>query len=474
MFTVFDDELDRTAREIRDRHRSYAAGRWTGQDLESHQLDAFRATLEYVKKHSVFYGRHLADVDPRAVTSLAPEQLATVPFTTKDHLRQEFADVLSLPMHKAWIFYETTGTTGRSTPCPRDNTDSLHNNTALTVYYDTIFREYGDEQIIAVSGPTELHAFGDTFGEVCRNLGHAVAKMWPHSPMVGFDRALETLRVLPATGLFSTPGMALTLAKKARAAGLDPKRDFRLDVIMCTGELASPSLLENIGEVWGARVHNALYASQEASVMGAAGTDGALYTAPLLNLYEVIDPDTGRAVGPGADGVRTGELVVTSLYQGSKPLVRYRTGDLVRLTPPAAGRSLPAPTLEVLGRTRDTLRIGGRDISGYDLEELVLARPRGYLDYQVVIDAVDGRDELTLRLELPEDRAGVRLDEGEIVRLVDDRLGVPLHFEYGPLGSVTTTGAMVSWKAARVEDRRLAVPDEEQAAALAVAGGRAQ
>jgi phenylacetate-CoA ligase len=474
MFTVFDEELDRTAREIRDRHRSYAAGRWTGEQLAAHQLDAFRATLEYVKKHSAFYGRHLAGVDPGALTSLAPEQLATVPFTTKDHLRQEFADVLSLPMHKAWIFYETTGTTGRSTPCPRDNTDSLHNNTALTVYYDTIFREYGDEQIIAVSGPTELHAFGDTFGEVCRNLGHAVAKMWPHSPMVGFDRALETLRVLPATGLFSTPGMALTLAKKARAAGLDPKRDFRLDVIMCTGELASPSLLENIGEVWGARVHNALYASQEASVMGAAGTDGALYTAPLLNLYEVIDPDTGRAVDPGADGVRTGELVVTSLYQGAKPLVRYRTGDLVRLSPATAGRSLPAPTLEVLGRTRDTLRIGGRDISGYDLEELVLAHPRGYLDYQVVIDAVDGRDELTLRLELPEDRAGVRLDEGEIVRAVDDRLGVPLHFEYGPLGSVTTTGAMVSWKAARVEDRRLAVPDEEQAAALAVAGGRAQ
>ncbi|MFD0394387.1 phenylacetate--CoA ligase family protein [Streptomyces nogalater] len=282
-------------------------------------------------------------MDPRSITSLAPEQLASVPFTTKDHLRQEFADVLSLPMHKAWIFYETTGTTGRSTPCPRDNTDSLHNNTALTVYYDTIFRQYGDEQIIGVSGPTELHAFGDTFGEVCRNLGHAVAKMWPHSPMVGFDRALETLRVLPATGLFSTPGMALTLAKKAHDAGLDPRRDFRLDVIMCTGELASPSLLENIGEVWGARVYNALYASQEASVMGASGADGGLYTAPLLNLYEVIDPDTGQAVAPGADGVRSGELVVTSLYQGSKPLVRYRTGDLVRLSPPAAAVRCPLP-----------------------------------------------------------------------------------------------------------------------------------
>ncbi|OKI13338.1 phenylacetate--CoA ligase family protein [Streptomyces sp. CB03911] len=474
MFTVFNEELARTAREIRDRQLSFAAGEWSDQQLTEYQLTELRATVAYVKKNSPFYARHLADVDPAQITSLDPEQLAAVPFTTKDDLRREFEAVLSLPLSKAWIFYETTGTTGRSTPCPRDNTDSLHNNTALTVYYDTVFRPYGDEQIIGVSGPTELHAFGDTFGDVCRNLGHAVAKMWPHSPMVGYDRALETLRVLPATGLFSTPGMALSLAKKAHAAGLDPRRDFGIDVIMCTGELASPSLLENIGEVWGAKVYNALYASQEASVMGASGADGGLYAAPLLNLYEVIDPDTGRAVEPGPDGVRTGELVVTSLYQGSKPLVRYRTGDLVRLTPVAAGRTLPAPTLEVLGRTRDALVIGGHRISGYDLEELLLTHPRGYLDYQVVIDAVDGQDELTLRLELPSDGADVRIDEALIGDAVAGRLGVPLRFEYGALGSVTTTGAMVSWKAARVEDRRLAVADDERAAALAVAGGRAQ
>ncbi|MGX2993508.1 phenylacetate--CoA ligase family protein [Streptomyces sp. JNUCC 64] len=474
MFTVFNEELARTAREIRDRHLAFAAGHWTEEELYAHQLDALRATLAYVKQRSPFYGRHLADVDPEGIASLAPDALAAVPFTTKAHLREEFDDVLSLPPHKAWIFYETTGTTGRSTPCPRDNTDSLHNNTALTVHYDTVFRPYGDEQIIGVSGPTELHAFGDTFGDVCRNLGHAVVKMWPHSPMVGFDRALTTLRTLRANGLFSTPGMALALARKARAAGLDPRRDFHLDVIMCTGELASPSLLANIGEVWGARVHNALYASQEASVMGAAGADGGLYTAPLLNLYEVIDPDTGRAVSPGADGVCTGELVVTSLYQGSKPLVRYRTGDLVRLRPPTGAGSLPSATLEVLGRTRDALVIGGHRISGYDLEELLLAQPRGYLDYQIVIDAVDGRDELTLRLDLPEDRDGVRLDEEAIVRAVAERLGVPVRFAHGALGGVTTTGAMVSWKAARVEDRRPGAPDEERSAALALVGGRAQ
>ncbi|MEY9992106.1 phenylacetate-CoA ligase [Streptomyces sp. V4I8] len=474
MFTVFNEELAKTAREIRDRHQAFSAGEWTDAALADHQLQEFRRTVAYVKEKSPFYARHLASVDPGSITSLTPGDLAAVPFTTKDDLRREFENVLSLPLSKAWIFYETTGTTGRSTPCPRNNIDSLHNNTALTVYYDTVFRQFGDEQVIGVSGPTELHAFGDTFGDVCRNLGHAVAKMWPHSPMVGYDRALETLRVLPATGLFSTPGMALSLAKKAYAAGLHPRRDFHLDVLMCTGELASPSLLENIGDVWGAKVYNALYASQEASVMGASGADGALYTAPLLNLYEVIDPDTARAVEPGPDGVRTGELVVTSLYQGSKPLVRYRTGDLVRLGPARADRTLPAPTLEVLGRTRDSLSIGGNLISGYDLEELLLAQPRGYLDYQIVIDAVDGRDELTLHLETPPDGEGVRIDEAAIAAAVRERLDVPVRFAYGPLGGVTTTGAMVSWKAARVEDRRRSAPDEERAAALAVAGGRAQ
>jgi phenylacetate-CoA ligase len=472
MFTIFNEELANLAVEIRDRHRSFAAGEWTEESLAAYQLQQFTRTLGYVKENSNFYRRHLAEVDPGGIRSLAPEELAPIPFTTKDDLRREMFDALSLPVSKAWIFYETTGTTGRSTPCPRDNTDSLHNNMALTVYYDTILRQYGGDQVIGVSGPTEMHAFSDTFGDVCRNLGHAVVKMWPHSPMVGYDRALRSLRDLSVTGLFSTPGMALSLAKKAYAAGLHPRDDFSLQVIMCTGELASPSLLRNIGDVWGARVYNALYASQEASVVGASGADGGLYTVPLVNLVEVIDPDTGRAVAPDALGVRTGELVVTTLYQGCKPVVRYRTGDLVRLSPPADGRTLPAATLEALGRTRDILLIGGHPISGYDLEELLLTHPRGYLDYQVVIDAPGGEDALTLHLEVPPGGAEADIDEAAIARSVRDRLDVPVRVVYGPLGSITTTGAMVSWKAARVEDRRGPAQDGERAAALAIASGR--
>jgi phenylacetate-CoA ligase len=463
MFTLFDPELARTGEELRDRFASFLAGRWPAARLSEYQAARLRETVAYVQARSPFYRRHLAGVDASRLTL---DGLRDLPFTTKEDLRRELDGVLSRPLHRAWIFYETTGTTGVSTPCPRDNIDSLSNNMALTFHYGTVFQDFGDEQFIGVSGPTEMHAFGDTFGDVCRNLGLAVAKMWPHSPMVGYRRALHAMRSLPLTGLFSTPGMALTLAKKAYAQGLDPRRDFRLAVIMCTGELASPSLLDNVGAVWGARAYNALYASQEASVMGAVAGDGELYTAPLLNIYEVIDPDTARPAAPGG----TGELVSTTLYQGSKPLVRYRTGDLVRLRPPGPSAPVPAPTMQVLGRVRDELTVGGNRISGLDLEELLLRRPRGYLDYQVVIDGEGDADRITLRLEPPP--GGLRVPEAAMIADCRAALGIPLRIEYGTLDAVTTTGAMVSWKAARVEDRRSAAPDEERAAALAIAAGR--
>lgn len=464
MFTTFHPELADLTRSLYQRHREFLAGAWDEDRLAVHQAEQLRKTLTYARKNSPFYRERLDGDD-----------LAAAPFTTKQDLREAQLDMLAKPMHQAWIFYETTGTTGRATPCPRDNGDTIHNNTVLTAYYETIFRQYGERQVVGVSGPTELHATGDTFGDVCRNLGLAVAKMWPHSPMIGFDRALEVMRLLPITGLFCTPGMALALARKVREAGLDPRADFELDVLMLTGELASPSLLSAIGSLWGARAYNALYASQEASVLAAAGADGGLYTAPLINYYEVIDPVTLHAVPPGADGVRQGELVVTNLYQGAKPLVRYRTGDLVRMYPAAGDASVPAPRVEVLGRVDDQLELNGTAISGYDLENLLLRHLSGLLDYQIRLEtAPDGRDRVDLLVQ-----SDLPADDPRFARAAADcerALGTELVVSHGEPGAITGTGAMVSWKAARVVDRRAdggdARAERESAAAHALAARR--
>lgn len=463
MYTVFHPELAGLTARLTGDFAEFLAGDWDAGRLHAHQLAAFRETVRYTRERSPFYRRHLSEVDPETITALDAASIAHIPFTTKDDLRREQFGMLSKKVSDAWIFYETTGTTGSATPCPRDNVDTLHNNAVLTAYYETVFRQFGEDQVVGVSGPTELHATGDTFGDVCRNLGLAVAKMWPHSPVIGFPRALEVMRMLPITGLFCTPGMALSLAKAALRNGVDPAKDFELRTLMMTGELVSPSLLRVIGELWGAKAYNCLYASQEASILAASGADGALYQAPLINYYEVIDPETLALAQPDAEGIRRGELVVTNLYQGVKPLVRYRTGDLVRERPPARDATVPAPRMEILGRVRDQLDINGHLISGYDLEDLLLEHVGGFVDYQITIDREAGRDVLHLLFQPRTLTAG---DPGLAAATVAcrERLGAPLTVSFGEPGAVTATGAMVSWKAARVVDRRVLVTAESVAA----------
>ncbi|WP_433192166.1 phenylacetate--CoA ligase family protein [Nocardia sp. CA-107356] len=471
MFTQYDQESAVLTSMLRDQFSAYLAGEWDAEKLAVYQTGKLRDVVAYARANSPFYRDRLAGFTDDHIAALRIDTLSQLPFTTKDDLRQAQFDILSRPISDAWVFYETTGTTGPATPCPRTHVDSIYNNTVLTAYYREVLATYGEHQVIGISGPSEMHATGDTFGDVCRNLGYAVAKMWPVSPVVGFDRALEVMRQLPVTGMFCTPGMAMRLAQKAIDSGLRPRLDFSLKVLLLTGELASPSLLENIALLWNAEVRNVLYASQEASVLAAATSDGALRTAPLINAYEVVDPDTSEIVRPDADGRRCGELVITNLYLGAKPLLRYRTGDLVRIVEPEPGAAVVASSVEVLGRVRDRLSINGTVLTGYDLENFLLDGLLGYRDYQITIDHdTQHRDRIGLLL-----RADPNFDRSVLQRAVRrcrDSLDASLTIRFGDPGAVTSTGAMVSWKAARVVDLRAERSIENEAAARIAAARR--
>ncbi|MFJ1643382.1 MULTISPECIES: phenylacetate--CoA ligase family protein [unclassified Streptomyces] len=469
MFTIFDDKLDAFARRCVAQQREFHAGQWTQERLLAHQWQNLRQSLRYARGHSPFYAERLAGLTEPTIDRLEAAEFArTVPFTTKQDLRDRRYDLLSKPVSESWVFYETTGTTGPATPCPRDNTDSIVNNAALTVAYREIFEKHGDDHVVAVLGPTELHSTGDTFGDVCRNLGHAVVKMWPYSPVVGFDRALQMLRELDATAVFCTPGMAMSLAKEAQKAGLDPAADFSLRLLMFVGELVTPKLLENLGTIWNAEAYSCMYASQEASILGAAQADGRVHTVPLNVYYEVIDPESAQRVAPDEHQVREGELVITHLYQGAKPLVRYRTGDLVRLEPAGPEEAHPSETLTPLGRVRDRIDLNGRAVTAYLLEDFVLSRVPGCHNYHITIDRESGADVLAVDLEMP------TADQSSLKTLVESAaaaLGCRMTVRTTALDAITTTGAMVSWKAARIRDLRTA-GDDERETAMAIARKR--
>ncbi|MFC0540609.1 phenylacetate--CoA ligase family protein [Kutzneria chonburiensis] len=446
----------------------YQAGTVTDAELTAWHERRLAAVLDHVTARSPFYRRHFEGID---VSTITPETLSRLPFTTKADLRREMFDVLSGTPADAAIYYETTGTTGVSTPCPRSARDIKASNAAVEESWRRLFREhFGDRKpVVGLMGPSELYAFGDVFSDVTANLGACHVKIWPESPRVGFRKALRLIKELNVEVIVCAPALCLSLAKAALHFGLSLD-ELNIKMFLVLGEICTPEFRANVGSLWKqATVYPTLYGSQEALCIATGAKTGQLHLSQLNYIAELVDPDTGELRGATGEG----ELVLTMLVDGIKPLIRYRTADLVRIDPAPDGSALPGPVVEVIGRAADRIALGERLLQPAELESTVLEGVRGCLGYQVVIDrAPTGADIVTVRLDLlPEisgDPVAVRAGIAERLR---DRAGVHADVAVeAELDPITNTGAFVSWKAARILDLRT----EPDAAVLAARKVRLQ
>ena len=437
-------------------------GSLTADALANWRAERLGIVLSHVTASSPFYRRHFEGIDLGQVT---PSDLTRLPFTTKDDLRTHMLDIVSGDIRRAMYYYQTTGTTGPATPCPRDTRESLASNFNAAMSIRKILTRLCGESArpaLAVLAPNELHAACKTYADIGKDLGMMVLDAWPSSPAVGWRTAAEVLSRLKIDAAIGPPALFATLAKAAAHYGLDPKADFGLKAILCLGEVCSEPMKRNLASIWNCEVHDFVYGSQEAFIMAAADVDGHLVPSLPNYVWEVIDPDTGRSQPSGF-----GELCVTCLADGVKPLIRYRTGDLVDLSFDAAHPAAATSSLRVHGRSRDKVRIGLGDFSALELEQLALDGLTGCVGYQYELLAEGDTESVLLRVEMlkgvtppPADRLASRLAE---------RLSVPVRVELvAELDVRAGTGSWVSWKAARVLDRRAQPPgpsvDEANAA----------
>ncbi|WP_107503736.1 phenylacetate--CoA ligase family protein [Streptomyces solincola] len=450
--------------------RAFYDGTLTPAALADWRTGRLAAVLRHVTERSPFYRRHLAGADLTAVT---PADLTALPFTTKDDLRREMYDVLSGPVSEASIYYETNGTTGAATPCPRGARDIATSNAAVEEAWRRMFRTHFGERmpVVGLMGPSELYAFGDVFTAVAGSLGACHVKIWPESPRVGFAKALRLIEELGVEVIVCAPALCLGLAKAARHHGYDLAA-LPVKLFLVLGEICTPQFAANVATVWPhAQVRPALYGSQEALCIATGADSGRLHLSVPNYLAEIVDPDTGAVLGDATHGggTREGELVLTMLVDGIKPLIRYRTGDLVRITPAPPGATLPGPVVEVVGRVADRIPLGRALVHPGELEAAVLHGVRSCLGYQVEVDhAPGGGDQVTVRLDLlpasaggPDPAATGTALAARLERLTGASVHVIVDDDLDP---VTHTGSFVSWKAARVLDRRTAADPAAEAA----------
>ena len=419
------------------------------------QLDRLRLQIQHAYRGSPFYRRKLdaAGVKPGDVTTLA--ELARLPFTTKDELKQSQADhplwgdFLAVPFEDCLRVHMTSATTGRPLAFLDTKEDwyGFYHSYARSLYAFGVRKS--DAVMAAFSYGPWIGFWSGFFA--AQDLGCLVF------PVGGFstEQRLDALLTYPITALGCTPSYALFLAEQAAKKGVDLAKQTKLRLTWHTGEPGAsiPATKAKIQAAFGARVYD-LPGLTEIAAWGFECPDGEGLTHIHEDyVYPEILDEQDQPVPPGG----TGELVFTSLYRKAMPLLRYRTRDVVKLADRrcGCGRTLVALDGGVLARLDDMKKVRGIIVYPRRIEELV--RPHAGVDeFQIVFRRVGGLDDILVRID-----PAPALSTTERAGLVSS-LEAALRMGLGIRVSVETTepGALPRWdhKAKRVRDERTEVP----------------
>jgi phenylacetate-CoA ligase len=163
---------------------------------------------------------------------------------------------------------------------------------------------------------------------------------------------------------------------------------------------------------------------------------------PDDKVVEIVDPSTGKQVGPG----KAGEIVATT-FNKVYPLIRFGTGDLSILTesPCPCGRTSPR-LLKILGRVDQSTKVRGLFIHPGQADEVVSKHPR-ISKYQVVLTRKEHKDEMTFQVELKEEVSQPETLKSEIEQSIRDVMKVRGNVQFVSKGAIPEG-------AKKIEDRR--------------------
>jgi phenylacetate-CoA ligase len=206
---------------------------------------------------------------------------------------------------------------------------------------------------------------------------------------------VKLLHDLKATALFSFPSFTMTVLKKAEEMGYNVRKDFNLKYTTGGGERHIQILRKTFEEEYGLTVGDGYGTADLGEVAYDCGLGQGYHYDDEACLVEIVDPSTGKQVGPQEPG----EVVVT-VFDDVYPLVRFGTGDLASYTdePCPCGRTAPKIT-RILGMVGEHIRVKGQFVHQRELDE-AMSKVSGVAKYQMVLRLEEHRDKITLNLEV--------------------------------------------------------------------------
>ena len=389
-------------------------------EMAALQAERLRDCLARMVANVPFYREKLSSMGmaPDDVRTL--DQLANLPFTVKQDLRDNYPyGLFAVPMDDVVRIHASSGTTGKMTVVGYTAND-------IAMWADLAARSLSiggvdRSDIVHVAygyglftGGLGLHYGGERLG----------ATVVPAST-ANMRQQVELAQDFSATVLCCTPSFSLFLGEVAADVGADLS-SLRLGVF--GAEPWSEEMRSKIEARFGITALD-IYGLSE--VIGPAVAmecpyKQGLHLAEDHFIPEVVDPSTGE---PLPDG-EIGELVFTCVTKEALPLLRYRTGDLTRLF---QGRCLCGRTTtrmdRPLGRTDDMLIIRGVNVFPAQIETELLRTDGLEPHYELLLErGASHMDDLTVRVEASEklyqDSDAAAVVGRKLTATLQSRLGV--------------------------------------------------
>ena len=395
-------------------------------------------TVQHAYQGSTFFRLKLdaVGIDPRSVHTL--DDLARLPLTTKQELRDAYPfGWTCVPISEVVRVHASSGTTGRRTVATYTAQDVLDWADMFARCYEYAGVTHNDR--VQVTPGYGLWTAGIGFQAGAERLSAMSVPTGPGNLELQFEMLLD----LQSTVLCATSSFGLLIAEEAHRRGLVDKLALRVGIF--GSERWGEAMRRRIEELLGIETFD-IYGLTELYGPGA-GIDctrhqGIHYWDDYY-LVEVIDPATGAALPPGAEG----ELVLTTLRKQAQPLLRYRTHDLSRLIREPCPCGSPYPRIDrIKGRSDDMFKVRG--VAVYPAQiDTVLSQVAGLgSEYQVLLSREGGRDRFLVRVEAD-------VEQGLLERVSEAlRAGLSVRpdVEIMPLGALPRTER----KTKRVLDER--------------------
>ncbi|MGD0795777.1 MAG: AMP-binding protein [Dehalococcoidales bacterium] len=210
------------------------------------------------------------------------------------------------------------------------------------------------------------------------------------------DLQIQILKDLKVTGFVGTPSFLMTVIKRAGEMGYSLKKDLALKKAWFTGEMLAPSLRKTFEEDYGIDTYQAYAVTEPGGAIAYECRRKAGMHLMDEFITEIVDPGTGKQLGPG----EVGEIVVTPVHNKTWGLIRFGTGDLSSYITEQCpcGRTANRIT-GIVGRAGDAVKVRGMFIVARQAEQAIIGC--GNISrYQLTVGRRQHRDELTMKAEL--------------------------------------------------------------------------